>query len=67
MAENDEQGFMARAKAAIDKALEGLIPRDERPRTPGDVPVGDGMVDDAKKKLKGRKRAIDKAIEDAGG
>lgn len=63
---DSEQSLLDRAKAAIDKAIAGLIPKDERPRTPGDVPVGSGMVDKAKKDIKGRKRAIDKALEDAG-
>ena len=65
MAEN-EQSLLARARAAIDKAIADLIPKDERPRTPGDAPVGSGAVDKAKKDLKGRKRAIDEALEDAG-
>jgi hypothetical protein len=62
MAEN-EQSLLDRAKAAIDKAIAGLMPRSPKPE---DVPVGDGMVDKAKKDIKGRKRAIDKALEDAG-
>lgn len=63
--EREESG----AKRAVNRALSFLRrgKRKPRARNPEDAPLGDGMAGKAKEALSGRRRQLDKAIEDSGG